>query len=54
MPKLIITLDYKKQNYLFDYLDEHVEVIQNALEQELSENYTPPVEMPEITVEKEK
>lgn len=54
MPKLIVEIDYGNRDHLYDYLDEHVEVIEAAIEDELDHNYDPPEPPPEITARKER
>ena len=53
MPKLILEIEYE-QEYIYDYLEEHVEIMEHALQTELEENYTPPIKPPKITYKKKK
>lgn len=54
MPKITIEIDYGNREHLYDYLDEHIELIEEQLEHELETNYTPPEEPPTYKVHKSK
>ena len=49
MPKLIVEIDYGDRDWIARNFDEHEEIIEEALNEELESNYDPPEKPPKYT-----